>query len=274
MDFGLLYANRLKVLRHAFARFTAGEDYARFCLDNKDWLPDFALFMALKDRNGGKPWYQWDRDLKFRREAALNGARTELEEEIRFYSFVQYLFFRQWNALRAYAAEKGIRMIGDVPIYVPLDSVEVWTQPELFQLDAELTPTAVAGCPPDAFSADGQLWGNPLYRWERHKEEDYRWWLRRLKAAGGWFDVIRIDHFRGFEAYWSVPYGDTTARNGKWIPGPDQDFIRAMKQGLPELNTEVWKQILYRRDKWMSAPMQAVLSHLSAIRLTGNPSRC
>ena len=236
VDFGLLYANRLKVLRLAFARFIPGEDYVRFCEENSSWLPDFALFMALKDRNGGKPWYQWDRALKFRQEQALSAARQELEEEIRFYYFIQYLFFRQWNALRSYASGKGIRMIGDVPIYVPLDSVEVWSEPELFQLDEELTPTAVAGCPPDAFSADGQLWGNPLYRWERHKEENYSWWLRRLKAAGGWFDVIRIDHFRGFEAYWSVPYGDATARNGKWIPGPDQDFVRAMKQGLPELN--------------------------------------
>ena len=161
--------------------------------------------------------------------------RQELKDEIRFYSFVQYLFAKQWNALRSYAHENGVQIIGDVPIYVPYDSVEVWTSPELFQLDEGLNPTAVAGVPPDAFTADGQLWGNPLYRWDLMKENGYSWWLRRLEAAGKLYDVIRLDHFRGFESYWSVPYGDETARNGHWVKGPDMDFVNALKENLPQI---------------------------------------
>ena len=148
---------------------------------------------------------------------------------------MQYVFFKQWNALHTYANENGIRIIGDVPIYVPYDSVETWTASELFQMNADLEPTAVAGCPPDAFSDDGQLWGNPLYRWDVMAKDDYGWWIRRLAAAGKLYDVIRLDHFRGFESYWSVPYGDTVAKNGKWVKGPDMDFIRAVKRHLPDL---------------------------------------
>ena len=236
VDFGLQYNAKLKVLRKAYARFQGGAEFDTFCADNSDWLPDFALFMALKDRNGGKPWYDWSDPIKFRHEGAIHSARNGLQNQIRFYSFVQFLFHKQWNALRTYAAENGIKIIGDVPIYVPRDSVEVWCAPHLFQLDQQLNPEAVAGCPPDAFSADGQLWGNPLYRWDVHKEEDYRWWIRRLAAAGRWYDVIRVDHFRGFEAYWAIPFGDETARNGKWVKGPDMDFIEALKEGLPSVS--------------------------------------
>ena len=235
-DFGLLYNSRLKVLRLAYGRFQADKDFDAFCEANADWLPDFALFMALKDRFGGKPWYQWDRDLKFRREEALKQAEEDHAEEIRFYCFVQYLFDRQWTALREYAHSKGIRIIGDVPIYVPYDSVEVWKEPELFQMDENLDPVAVAGCPPDAFTADGQLWGNPLYRWDVHEQDGFRWWIRRLAAAGKLYDMVRMDHFRGLEAYWSVPFGDKTARNGKWVKGPDMAFVNAIKKGLPELS--------------------------------------
>ena len=236
VDFGLLYRSRLKVLRMAFSRFEGSENLDAFCRENQAWLPDFALFMALKDKNSGSPWYQWEEDLKHRRPQAMEQARQELAEEIRFYSFVQYLFFGQWNALHAYANDSGIQIIGDVPIYVPLDSVEVWSDPNLFELDEKLDPIAVAGCPPDGFTEDGQLWGNPLYRWDLHKQQGYRWWLNRLKAAGTMYDVIRLDHFRGFEAYWAVPYGDKTARNGKWRKGPDMAFVEALKQGLPKLN--------------------------------------
>lgn len=235
VDFGLLYNNRLKVLRLAYGRFQADEEFERFCMDNGSWLPDFALFMALKDRFGGKPWYQWDKALKFRDPDAIWNARQELRGQIRFYSFIQFIFFRQWNALRAYAHDKGIRIIGDVPIYVPYDSVDVWSNPELFQMDEKLDPVAVAGCPPDAFTADGQLWGNPLYRWDVLAQEGYGWWLRRLEAAGKLYDVIRMDHFRGFESYWAVPYGDKNARGGKWIKGPGMEFIDAVKKGLPQL---------------------------------------
>ena len=235
-DFGRLYNNRLNVLRLAYSRFRGGEAFDSFCVENSSWLPDFALFMALKGKYQGQPWYSWERGLKFRDPDAIWNARQELRDEIRFYSFVQFLFFRQWNALRAYAAQKGIRIIGDVPIYVPLDSVEVWSSPELFQLDQDLNPEAVAGCPPDAFSDDGQLWGNPLYRWDLLEQDGYSWWIRRLGAAGKLYDMVRLDHFRGFEAYWAVPYGDATARNGKWVKGPGMGFINALKTHLPGLD--------------------------------------
>ncbi len=235
-DFGRLYNNRLGVLRKAYRRFPQkNENFLRFKALNDSWLPDFALFMALKGKYQGKPWYGWDEDVKVRRPEAIDKAFEELYDEVQFYCFVQYLFYRQWNALHAYAAKNGIRIIGDVPIYVPLDSVEVWSNPEMFQLDETLTPTEVAGCPPDAFTADGQLWGNPLYRWDVHAAEGYAWWLRRLAAAGTLYDVVRVDHFRGFEAYWSVPYGDATARGGKWNKGPGMDFINALKKGLPHV---------------------------------------
>lgn len=234
-DFGKLYNHRLTVLGKAYARFTGGEDFDGFCSENSMWLSDFALFMALKEQFGGKPWFQWEEPLKRRDGDAIWNARQLLKDRIRFYSFVQYLFFRQWEALRAYAGQKGVRIIGDVPIYVPLDSCDVWANPELFQLDAQLAPTAVAGCPPDAFSEDGQLWGNPLYRWDVMAKDGYDWWIRRLAAAGRLYDVVRMDHFRGFEAYWAVPFGDTTAKNGKWIKGPDMDFIRTVRHKLPAL---------------------------------------
>lgn len=235
VDFGLLYQNRLKLLQLAYSRFTNHVALEAFCRKNSVWLPDFALYMALKDENDGKPWYQWDALLKKRDPDQLWNARCRLKEQIRFYSFVQYLFFEQWSQLRAYAHANGICIIGDVPIYVPLDSVDVWSNPELFQLDQTLAPTAVAGCPPDAFSEDGQLWGNPLYRWDQMEKDGYSWWIRRLAAAGELYDSVRLDHFRGFEAYWAVPYGDATARNGKWIKGPAQNFIHAIKAALPNL---------------------------------------
>ena len=235
VDFGLLYNNRLKVLRAAYGRFTPGADYEAFCAENSSWLPDFALFMALKDKFGGKTWYEWEEKLKFRDPDAIWAARGELKEQISFFSFVQYLFFKQWTALHDYAQKSGITIIGDVPIYVPRDSVEVWSSPELFQMDEKLDPKAVAGCPPDAFSADGQLWGNPLYRWDAVAADGYSWWIRRLAAAGKLYDVVRMDHFRAFAGYWSVPFGDKTAKGGQWITGPGMDFINAVKEALPEL---------------------------------------
>ena len=236
VDFGLLYQNRLNVLRKAYGRFADNEDCARFRALNDDWLPDFALFMALKDKFNGTPWYQWEDSIKFRNKQALEAAFLELRDDIQFYCFVQYLFSKQWTALREYAHDHGVHIIGDVPIYVPYDSVEVWTNPQYFQLDENLAPTAVAGCPPDGFTEDGQLWGNPLYRWDRLKEENYQWWINRLAAAGKLYDVVRLDHFRAFEAYWSVPYGDATARNGKWIKGPALDFLNTIKEQLPQIS--------------------------------------
>ena len=236
VDFGTQYHNRLAVLRLAFNRFADQEALDAFCREQASWLPDFALFMALKGSNNGQPWYQWEDCLKFRDPEAIWKARQELKEEIRFYCFVQYLFFTQWTALRAYAHKNGIRIIGDVPIYVPYDSVDVWSNPELFQLDASMNPTDVAGCPPDAFSDDGQLWGNPLYRWDVIGKDGFGWWIRRLAAAGELYDIVRLDHFRGFEAYWAVPFGDTTARNGRWVKGPGMDFVRAVKNNLPHVS--------------------------------------
>ena len=235
VDFGLLWQNRLNVLRLAYERFDEQEQLDAFIQEHTDWLPDFALYMALKDENGGKPWYEWPQEQKRREFQAMWDACERLADQIRFYSFVQYIFRDQWMRLHAYANEQGIEIIGDVPIYVPLDSVDVWTAPDLFQLDENLNPTAVAGCPPDAFAEDGQLWGNPLYRWDEMQMENYYWWIHRLGVAGDLYDVVRLDHFRGFEAYWSIPYGDTTAKNGQWIKGPGMDFVNAVNEQLPGL---------------------------------------
>ena len=235
VDFGALYANRFPVLKKAYDRFADGAALDAFCAENEPWLQDYALYQALKSQNGGAPWYQWEKPLKSREPAALEKARSELAEEIRFHSFVQYLFFRQWTHLREYAHEKGVRLMGDVPIYVPYDSADVWKEPSLFQLDEDLAPTAVAGCPPDGFSEDGQLWGNPLYNWDEMAGNGYRWWTDRLKAAEKLYDIVRIDHFRGLESYWSVPFGAKTARDGRWVKGPGMELIEAIREKLPEL---------------------------------------
>ena len=236
VSFGKLYEERGKLLRLAYSRFTPDEDYAAFLAENADWLPDYALFMALKESYGGAPWLDWQEGLRLREEAALEAARQTHGDKIGYQCFVQYLFFRQWKALRAYANGKGIRIIGDVPIYVPLDSADVWVNFEQFQLDESRRPTVVAGCPPDGFTADGQLWGNPIYDWQAMAEHGFGWWIKRLSAAAGMYDVVRFDHFRGFESYWAVPAGDKTARNGKWVKGPGLPFIRAVQQALPKLD--------------------------------------
>jgi len=234
VDFGLLYVNRLDLLRKAYARFRDEDPLTEFCAKNESWLAEFAHYMAIKDQFGGKPWYEWPEKLKCRDGYAVNESFRELNKEIKFYLFVQYLFFTQWEQLREYCHNLGISIIGDVPIYVPYDSVEVWSEPHYFSLDEALTPTAVAGCPPDYFSEDGQLWGNPLYRWETHKKDGYRWWLRRLKQAAKLYDVIRIDHFRGFAGYYTIPYGAENAREGQWLKGPGIDFLQAVKAALPD----------------------------------------
>ena len=236
VSFGKLYEERGKLLHLAFSRFTPDAAYEAFLKDNAQWLPDYALFMALKEQNGGAPWLQWAEPLRLREENALNQARAVCADEIGYQCFVQYQFFRQWKALRLYANSKGIRIIGDVPIYVPLDSADVWVNYKLFQLDETRHPVVVAGCPPDGFTADGQLWGNPIYDWQAMADTGYSWWIKRLSAAAGMYDVVRFDHFRGFESYWAVPAGDKTARNGRWVKGPGMDFIRAVQKALPELD--------------------------------------
>ena len=237
VDFGLLYQNKLNILRKAFARHGETEDFARFRAASSDWLPQYVAYMGLKDRFGGMPWYEWPEEVRHYSPAVIETAWDYLGYEgIQFYCFTQYLFFKQWNDLRAYAHSKNIRIIGDVPIYVPYDSVEAWSDPQLFQMDEDLQPKVVAGCPPDGFTEDGQLWGNPIYNWDLMKQDGYSWWIGRLKAAGRLYDTVRLDHFRGLESYWAVPYGDTTARNGKWVKGPGMDFIRAVKEALPDLD--------------------------------------
>ena len=235
VDFGLLYENRMGLLRKAFARYRdTDESFAKFRARNDWWLPQYVDYMGLKDLNGGKPWYQWEDSLKYYYRDNCSISFHIPYEEIQFHCFVQYLFHTQWEKLRAYAHSKGISIIGDVPIYVPYDSVDVWADPRWFALDETLTPTKVAGCPPDYFSQDGQLWGNPLYRWDLLKETGYLWWIQRLRAAAKRYDVIRIDHFRGFAGYYAIPYGAENARGGQWLPGPGMDFIKAIQAGLPD----------------------------------------
>ena len=236
VDFGAMYEHRCRVLRIAFARFTPDDDYNTFVQENESWLADYSLFMALKAHLGGNDWQKWPAELKLRVPEALAQARQELDSEIRFQYFLQHVFNQQWKRLRSYANAKGIRIIGDVPIYVPLDSADVWACPEAFQLDEDRRPKMVAGCPPDSFSADGQLWGNPLYDWDYMKQTGYQWWINRLGAASNMYDVVRFDHFRGFESYWSIPAGDCTAMNGSWQPGPGMDFMNAVKSALPNLD--------------------------------------
>ncbi|MEA4964743.1 MAG: 4-alpha-glucanotransferase [Oscillospiraceae bacterium] len=236
VDYGCLFERRLPVLRKAFARFDRDDAaFAGFVEAERDWLEEYGLYMALKEHFSGQSWTMWPEPIRYRRPEAVKQYRREFQEEIEFHFFLQYEFFAQWKALRRYAYANGVSIIGDVPIYVPLDSSDVWSEPDYFQLDRERRPKFVAGVPPDYFSAGGQLWGNPLYDWERMKKDGYLWWIRRLQAAAGVFDVVRIDHFRGIESYWSVPYGDETARNGVWVKGPGMQLIRAIKRALPEL---------------------------------------
>ena len=233
IDYGLLYNKRYALLKKAFERsgITIDTDFIRFCDENK-WLDEYALFMALKDYFGGVSWDKWEKNLRLRKDFALNEYRSKLSDEINFYKFLQYMFFAQWNKLKKYANEKGIKIIGDIPIYVAADSADVWAEPELFQLDKDGKPKAVAGCPPDGFAADGQLWGNPLYDWDYHKETGFEWWISRLSHCFKLYDVVRIDHFRGFDEYYSIPYGDKNAKNGYWEKGPGMELFTAVEKAL------------------------------------------
>ena len=237
VDYGKIYETRFALLRKAYKNsdIDRNDSFRKFCRDNACWLEDYALYMAVKNAFGGKSFILWDEDIRFRKPGAVRHYRENYAEEIDFIRFQQYLFDGQWSALRAYAAKKGIRIIGDIPIYVAYDSADVWASPELFQLDENLKPLGVAGCPPDAFSATGQLWGNPLYRWEYHKETGYEWWMRRIARCYELYDILRIDHFRGFDAYYSIPYGDPTAEFGHWEKGPGYDIFRVMKEKLGKM---------------------------------------
>lgn len=237
IDYGTMYVSRYALLHKAYARFVKNmpEDFSSFCEAEKDWLEDYTLFMALKDANDGKAWAEWDEKLRVRDAAALDEARKKYAEDIEFYKMLQYLFFKQWRELKAYANENGIEIIGDVPIYVAGDSADVWANPKQFYLDEDLNPIEVAGCPPDGFSADGQLWGNPLFRWDEMKKDNYAWWTKRIKAMSELYDIIRIDHFRGFDSYYAIPAKDKTAKNGKWKQGPGMDLFNQLEKKLGKL---------------------------------------
>ena len=242
VDYALLYENRYDLLRKAKVRFfeNVPQEYWQFCEKEADWLDDFALFMALKEAHNGAQWSEWERPLKFREAEAIAKAKDTYADEIDFWKMLQYLFFDLWCELKNYANVRGIRIIGDVPIYVAGDSVDVWTNPSQFYLDENLEPIDVAGCPPDAFSADGQLWGNPLFRWDVMREDGYSWWTMRLRKMSTLYDVIRIDHFRGFDSYYAIPGKDTTARNGVWRNGPGMELFRAVEEklGKPDIIVE------------------------------------
>ena len=225
------------MLKTAHKRFRKKPEksYSKFVVENKDWIYDYALFMSLKFANKGKAWYEWDEPLKMYKPKAIKSARKEYANDIDFWCFVQYNYFQQWKKLKAYANEKGIEIIGDIPIYVAYDSVEVWSTPQYFSLDKEKKPVEVAGCPPDAFTADGQLWGNPLYNWEYIARDKFRWWVERIKAASDTYDVVRIDHFRGFESYYCIPYGAKNAKKGKWRKGPDMRLFKEVRKQLGDV---------------------------------------
>lgn len=234
VDYEKIYLSRFKVLKIAYERsgIAGDEEFVKFKTDNAFWLDDYALYMAVKNSFDGISWIEWDEDIRLRKPAAMKEYKEKYAKEVEFYQFQQFLFAKQWKALKAYANKKGIEIIGDIPIYVAFDSADTWANPELFQLDETCTPIGVAGCPPDAFSATGQLWGNPLYKWEYHKETGYEWWMRRIAYCYELYDVVRIDHFRGFDEYYFIPYGDPTAEFGHWEKGPGYDLFKVMKEKL------------------------------------------
>ncbi|HVN05445.1 MAG TPA: 4-alpha-glucanotransferase [Bryobacteraceae bacterium] len=236
VDFGSVIAVKMPLLRAAFERFGGSAEFEAFRRDNAAWLADYALFMALKSAHGGEAvWSRWEPEIAARQPAALDHWRARLAREVAALEFTQYLFARQWRKLHDYAGVRGVRIMGDLPIYVAHDSADVWANPDLFQLDAAGDPAVMSGVPPDYFSATGQLWGNPIYHWDRMAVAGFRWWIDRLHAALKQVDIVRVDHFRGLEAYWEVPAGETTARNGRWVKGPGPALFQALENALGKL---------------------------------------
>ena len=237
VDYGVLYQQRPVVLQKAADRLLAAAsvEYKDFCTAQSFWLDDYALFMAIKAEQGQAGLCDWPDDLRTRQPAAVAAARERLAGQVDYFKAVQFFFYTQWNALKAYANGKGIQLVGDIPIYVSPDSSDLWTRPELFQTDGQTHLTQVAGCPPDAFAADGQLWGNPLYAWDVMKADGFRWWKDRVRGAAKRYDVVRIDHFRAISSYWVVPRGELTARGGHWAPGPGPTLLQALHAAAPEL---------------------------------------
>jgi len=239
VDFGRVIRFKMPLLRLAYERFRASgpaAEFRAFCETHERWLNDYALFMAVKEAHGGERiWSRWEPDIASRQPQALENWKARLATEIEALQFVQFAFFRQWGDLQRYARERGIQIMGDLPIYVAHDSADVWSNPELFQLDDKGDPAVMSGVPPDYFSATGQLWGNPIYRWDRMAATGFHWWIERLRAALTLVDIVRLDHFRGLEAYWEVPAGETTARNGRWVPGPGPALFEALTGALGQL---------------------------------------
>ena len=243
IDYEKMYRSRFTLLKKAYENIDKAKDAKTIRKEfeafkkspDNDWLMDYSLFMALKNVNGGRSWNTWEEGIRLRKSAAMKAAKQKYADEIDFYSFLQYLFSKQWSALKAYANEKGIEIIGDIPIYVAFDSADTWANPELFQLDKKNVPIDVAGCPPDAFCATGQLWGNPLYKWDYHEKTGYKWWMKRIAHCYKLYDVIRIDHFRGFDEYYAIPYGNPTAEKGEWRKGPGIALFQTMKKELGDM---------------------------------------
>lgn len=240
IDYGTAIAWKTELLKKSYVHFKASSDkelldaYDTFCEKHAYWLDDYALFMALKNLHEGQSWTNWEEKYKFIKPRTRTIVSKECAEDINYYKFVQFIFMKQWTELKTYANENGITIIGDIPIFVSPDSTDVWANKHLFQLDSKGYPLAVAGVPPDYFSVTGQLWGNPLYAWDEHAKENYAWWTKRIEHQLELVDYLRIDHFRGFEAYWSVPYGEETAINGEWVKGPGSDLFKAIRKALGE----------------------------------------
>ena len=236
VDYQALFENRLKLLRKAYQRseIYKNEAFLQFCKENFWWLDDYALFMAVKDFFGGAGWNDWPNDIRMHYSFALDYYREKLYFDVEFQKYLQFQFYEQWSKLKKYANDKNIQIVGDMPIYVSADGSDVWAQPEMFQLDENNKPTRVAGCPPDSFSADGQLWGNPLYRWDYHKATGYHWWVTRMWYSFKLYDVVRIDHFRAFDEYFAIPADATTAKDGRWEKGPGMELFHTLRQRLGE----------------------------------------
>lgn len=237
VDYGAMYESRYALLKIAYQRFVKDipQEFWDFCWNEGWWLEDYSLFMALKDEYHGAAWNTWEDKYKYRHWDAIQAAKEEFKEGMQFYKMIQFFFFKQWKELKAYANENGVKIIGDVPIYVAQDSVDVWSNPDEFYLNEYREPIDVAGCPPDGFSQDGQLWGNPLFRWDRMKNNGYEWWTKRISAMSRLYDIVRIDHFRGFDSYYAIPAKDKTAVNGQWRQGPGMDLFRVLEQRLGKL---------------------------------------
>ncbi len=234
VDYGKIYVSKYKLLKLAYERSEIAKqpEFQAFCEKESVWLNDYAMFMAIKESYDGKSFVEWDDDIRLRQPEAMERYAEELKDSIEYQKYMQYEFFNQWENFKSYANQNEVNIIGDIPIYVAFDSADTWANPQLFQFDESGMPTGVAGCPPDGFSATGQLWGNPLYDWEYHKETGYEWWIARVAHCYRLYDMLRVDHFRGFDEYYNIPFGDATAEFGKWEKGPGFDIFRTLQEKL------------------------------------------